>query len=672
MENSKAGRTPQATTPRSSYKAAWICRSCGHKFKSTVNARSSRGTGCPTCASQRRGAKRQKPPAGKSLGDLAPLVASNWDEDLNGDVTPFDVFPRSEIDRWWKCPKGHVEQTPPKRRVKASFPGGCTVCGGRSVEAGFNDLATTHPQIAAQWDFGRNRESGFDPTTVSAGSERSFWWTCSVGHLSKTQVKSRVRNAGCPECWRSLSSRTEIDLRCEFEAAGIPVDMETRRWRIGGKSFQLDICVPEWTLIIEFDGHHWHEKTVENDRRKTKFLEENGWTVVRMRGDLAPIGDHDVVVNWRVDSLPEMVKKVLRKLHCLGFSTPGTFEYLTGDRLWAEKEANRRASAERDRSLAGEHPELADEFDFSGNGDLRPEHLHPGTNKRVQWRCSICGHDWKASVAARVGSMGKKGTGCPKCSAKRGGERRRVPLAGQSLADLYPDLVLEWDTEKNAKMPKDYRPFSIEKVWWICPKCTSSYQAVISSRTKNGTGCSVCGGKEVLTGRNDLASTHPELLELWDYESNEDAGLFPDEIMAGSAKKAFWLCAKCGTTRQLPIYSVLHGRRHCWDCGKEVRAKKQKIAPRERSLAYLRPDLLKDWDYESNTARGVDPEKTFARSKTRVVWSCHKCGYSWETKVQSRFNGTGCRECNRVEKARKKQSNGEMQTGPKKAFESDG
>ena len=72
--NLEAGRTPQTTTPRSSFKAAWVCRSCGNKWKMTPNARSAQGSGCPSCAVKRRGKIRQKPPLGKSLADVNPLA----------------------------------------------------------------------------------------------------------------------------------------------------------------------------------------------------------------------------------------------------------------------------------------------------------------------------------------------------------------------------------------------------------------------------------------------------------------------------------------------------------------------------------------------------------------------------------------------------------------------
>lgn len=71
---------------------------------------------------------------------------------------------------------------------------GCAVCSGHQVEVGWNDLLTTHPQIAEQAD-------GWDPTTVTAGSSGAKKkWKCSSGHTWKTSVAQRTDGHGCPTC----------------------------------------------------------------------------------------------------------------------------------------------------------------------------------------------------------------------------------------------------------------------------------------------------------------------------------------------------------------------------------------------------------------------------------------------------------------------------------------
>lgn len=64
-----------------------------------------------------------------------------------------------------------------------------------------------------------------------------------------------------------------------------------------------------------------------------------------------------------------------------------------------------------------------------------------------------------------------------------------------SFADNYPELLDEWDYEKNINGPETYTKGSAQKVWWIC-KNKHSWKTSIGSRTRKGggTGCGKCSG----------------------------------------------------------------------------------------------------------------------------------------------------------------------------------
>ena len=57
--------------------------------------------------------------------------------------------------------------------------------------AGFNDLATTHPDIAAMWHPRMNKR--LKPTSVQAISRKSVWWRGECGHVYQMAVRDRVR-----------------------------------------------------------------------------------------------------------------------------------------------------------------------------------------------------------------------------------------------------------------------------------------------------------------------------------------------------------------------------------------------------------------------------------------------------------------------------------------------
>lgn len=51
----------------------------------------------------------------------------------------------------WRCPVDprHVWWASPMNRTNAKNPTGCSLCNGKTVIPGVNDVATTHPDVAA-------------------------------------------------------------------------------------------------------------------------------------------------------------------------------------------------------------------------------------------------------------------------------------------------------------------------------------------------------------------------------------------------------------------------------------------------------------------------------------------------------------------------------------------
>ena len=102
-------------------------------------------------------------------------------------------------------------------------------------------------------------------------------------------------------------------------------------------------------------------------------------------------------------------------------------------------------------------------------------------------------------------------------------------------------LLEEWDYDNNkAIKPTDVLASSQQKVWWQCSKCGYKWQAKISNRAVLNRGCPCCANKIVVTGINDLATTHPEIAKEWHPTKNGD--LMPQNVVHGTGKKVWWLC----------------------------------------------------------------------------------------------------------------------------------
>ena len=101
----------------------------------------------------------------------------------------------------------------------------CPYCSGRQVLKGFNDLSTTHPNLAHQLIDGKN--GGILATHVSKGSNKKLWWKCDMGHEYESTVAHRTSDGrGCPYCCNQKIMRGFNDLFSLFPHLEIEWDFE--------------------------------------------------------------------------------------------------------------------------------------------------------------------------------------------------------------------------------------------------------------------------------------------------------------------------------------------------------------------------------------------------------------------------------------------------------------
>lgn len=197
--------TPRDISYGSKKKIWWVCEQ-GHAWQAMVYARAD-GSGCPYCAG------KAAVPGETDLAARYPVLAAQWHPTRNGALTPDAVLPGSHRKVWWVCGQGHEWQAAVKTRVSGC---GCPVCANREVSQGENDLAVTHPLLAAQWHPTRN--GTLTPRDVVAGTRRKVWWQCERGHEWQAAVSSRAGGAGCPVCAGRTVLPGENDLASQFPA----------------------------------------------------------------------------------------------------------------------------------------------------------------------------------------------------------------------------------------------------------------------------------------------------------------------------------------------------------------------------------------------------------------------------------------------------------------------
>lgn len=260
-------------------------------------------------------------------------------------------------------------------------------------------------------------------------------------------------------------------------------------------------------------------------------------------------------------------------------------------------------------SLKDTDPALAEQWDHERNGDLTAGMVLRGSSAMVSWRCAE-GHPWQATVANRAlrGSgcppCSAKGVlagfndlatthpwlsvfwdpdveqkqshqvsagnatvkihlrcaaghcfirtpaklvsrpFCPVCDG------RTVAAGLNDLPTTHPHVASWWHPSKNGLLKSsDVKAGSEKYAWWLCPDGHEFQQTVDYRAKEPRQKCPVDTGRLLLTGVNDLATKHPDLIPDWDHERND---VDPTQVVPGT-KKRWWTCkhghTQCTTVR---------------------------------------------------------------------------------------------------------------------------
>jgi hypothetical protein len=513
-----AGIKPDEFLPHSSRKVWWVCTH-GHSWQAAVSHRS-QGNKCPYCSG------RLALKGFNDLETLHPELVLEWDFAKNGELKPSDVKAGSSRRAWWICEHGHSwNAIIYSRSINGT---GCPFCSNIAILPGYNDFETLNPEAAREWDTEKNLP--LLPSNIGAGSAANVWWRCKFGHSWQARVLSRRRGGDCPVCAGKTILPGFNDFATLFPELLIPWDCEKN----GALSpYELSPNANEKVWWRCDNSHSW-EATIGSRTRGSKCPYCLGQAVLPGYNDLATINptlatEWDYAKNKGVS--PEMVTassgKAVWWLCSLGHS-------------WRAIIANRNKGnncpvcaglklVKGCNDLLTVLPDIAAEWDYNKNGGLRPEDFYYGSTKKAWWLC-VKGHSWHTQIRLR------QRCGCPYCAGN---------LADPGVNDLltlYPDVAAEWDTERNGDLlPHNVTAYSNKKTWWFC-KMGHSWQAVVTSRTSQGTGCPYCAKQAVLTGINDLKTLFPELMDEWDYERN--GSINPGNLAPFSHRRVWWKCKR--------------------------------------------------------------------------------------------------------------------------------
>lgn len=363
--NTKEEVFPENVTLGSAKKVWWKCAH-GHSYQQAVNKKVRAGKdSCSVCSG------RLIVPGVNDLQTLYPGVAKEWDCVKNV-KKPEEISPGSEIKRFWLCSKGHSFTQTPFQRAKSGY--GCPYCSNQKVLKGFNDLATTHPEIAKMWDYKKN-SSNKTPYTITSGHDKKVWWLCNNGHLhSQSPYEKIYANKGCAICSGKAVEKGINDLAT--------VEPE---------------FLAEWDYAKNKDLSP-HELTFRSNK-KVWWICSNGHSYERSPNE----------------KYNKKLEKVRECPYCSNKKTLPGFN-----------------------DLATINPILAKRWDYEKN-NLKPQDVGSGTHTKIWWTCEK-GH----SIFSPVKDTSSK---CYKCCSS-GISRSEEELLAYVKSILPEDIEVEENTRK--------------------------------------------------------------------------------------------------------------------------------------------------------------------------------------------------------------------------------
>lgn len=303
--------TPYDVSVSSNKKAWWIC-SDGHSWQVAISHRST-GTGCPFCSRHRLSDSNR-------LSINRPELVVEWDHGKN-ELTPDEVPVSSNKKAWWECSEGHSWQATINRR---STGAGCPFCSGNLV-SDTNRLSINNPDVASEWDHGKNELTPYD---VTASSGKKAWWKCVEGHSWLARIYSRSSGHGCPKCAKRTSRiegrfiETFTD-RTDFIVTAHGMRLNQLAYASGRVGVEVDIVLYHngHYLLLEYDGNYWHRGKVGLDIEKSRAVLSLGDNILhaRIRENDLPELDlvHDRFAQFRhayhaseSDSIERTVKEI--------------------------------------------------------------------------------------------------------------------------------------------------------------------------------------------------------------------------------------------------------------------------------------------------------------------------------------------------------------------------
>ena len=610
---------------------------------------------------------------GKLFKEINPDGAAMLRPELNPELD-IDTLPATSKKQGTFCCLNNPKHVFKKRICKMTSPRdghncGCKYCGPYRSEPfpGENDLFTEVPIAKEMWDYSKEENIKYDPTKLFATSNHKVYFICKKGHSELRKILDFTNSPECPTCKKYYIYQDEQLLIFWNEKRNAKDGIDPYKITLANKD-NIHLSCPNCQYRWQWRTTLWSERRYcphcgfdgsEGSAEKNRDMVQELFHIQTL-ADLNPIAARTWDKEANGDIIPEEVKAKANTLYSFictakGHHYKNRLDYMydkkgnpreacpqcSEEQKMEKKSAARSAirillpSMVKQRTSQIVEKQLSSKFNVSvasnpylmkfwdkERNTVDPTMVSAFDSREAFWRCKTCNYGWVQTIQNR--NTAKRGK-CPCHEMQRVTSDDVYPGYFHSFGELNPRIAPFFNDElNNGITPYKVARLSTQPVYLNCPTNPNHPPFLIVVNAIPSTppfGCPIC--MQQASDFYNLMLQVPASTTMWD-PSNELKLADARTYMPKSAK---FICEK-GHHFSRAIRTFVKDQ-SCPYCMLDSVAK--------------HPEMMRFWDFSKNSNQ--NPDILSVHASEHANWLCPKCGYSWNTEINTRFISRGTCPC---------------------------
>ena len=610
---------------------------------------------------------------GKLFKEINPDGAAMLRPELNPELD-IDTLPATSKKQGTFCCLNNPKHVFKKRICKMTSPRdghncGCKYCGPYRSEPfpGENDLFTEVPIAKEMWDYSKEENIKYDPTKLFATSNHKVYFICKKGHSELRKIVDFTNSPECPTCKKYYIYQDEQLLIFWNEKRNAKDGIDPYKITLANKD-NIHLSCPNCQYRWQWRTTLWSERRYcphcgfdgsEGSAEKNRDMVQELFHIQTL-ADLNPIAARTWDKEANGDIIPEEVKAKANTLYSFictakGHHYKNRLDYMydkkgnpreacpqcSEEQKMEKKSAARSAirillpSMVRQRTSQIVEKQPSSKFNVSvasnpylmkfwdkERNTVDPTMVSTFDSREAFWRCKTCNYGWVQTIQNR--NTAKRGK-CPCHEMQRVTSDDVYPGYFHSFGELNPRIAPFFNDElNNGITPYKVARLSTQPVYLNCPTNPNHppFLIVVNAIPSNPPfGCPIC--TQQASDLYNLMIQVPISVDMWD-SSNELNLADARTYMSESAK---FVCEK-GHHFSRAIRTFVKDQ-SCPFCMLDSVAK--------------HPEMMRFWDVSKNIKQ--NPNLLSVHASEHANWLCQKCGYSWNTEINTRFISRGTCPC---------------------------